>query len=373
MKIIKVCCFCDRWSSGGIESFLNNLFQNVSLNLLEIHLVATELGESPFTHALQQRGIRFIELSGNRKNLLKNCRKFLNLLNQERYDVVHLNIYNALSLCYAFLAKKMNVPVIIAHSHNTDLSRGKGRMGKLLLHCAAKELFTSMATDLWACSHQAAQFMFARRVLKRKGYSFIPNGIDLKRFRFDPQDREYERKKLGFTDHYVIGNVGRLSPQKNQQFLIEVFSKIHSRIPCSRLLLVGEGKDLQCLKEEARRLHVENETLFYGTTDHAERLFWAMDVFALPSRFEGLPVTMIEAQAAGLPVVCSDTVTQQAIITSLVKRVPLEKNLWVEALLNAIPSARRSESGDWLRKSGFDIREVAQDIEKRYMRNSFQI
>ena len=365
----KVCCFCERWESGGIESFLYNVLLHMDLSVIQVDIVAAELAESIFTESLREHGVRFVELSGAQRKFGENHRLFKKLLQKEQYDVVHLNIFHGLSLYYARLTEQAGVPVRIAHSHNTALRKSVGRPLKLMLHNAAKKLFTGSATDLWACSETAAKFLFSKRCLEHKGFQFIPNGIDMERFRFDPAARMQIRKELGLENELLVGSVGRLCYQKNQDFLLDVFAELYRREPESRLLLVGEGEAETGLRQKAERLGIAEAVIFYGTSSRAERLLWAMDVFAFPSRFEGLGIAAIEAQAAGLPVVASEGVPEETRITPPFQRVELGAGpaQWAEALLD-IHTETRAACAEKVRCAGFDIADTVRKIEGCYMR-----
>lgn len=176
--------------------------------------------------------------------------------------------------------------------------------------------------------------------------SCFPNGIALSRFRFDPKQREAARAELGCSDGVLIGNVGRLCYQKNQEFLLDILPAILTREPRARLLLVGEGADEEKLRSRAAALNIADRVIFYGVTGGVERLLWAMDVFAFPSRFEGLGIVAIEAQAAGLPVVCSEHIPIEALLSPETRRVPLSDAAgWAEALLTAAASETTRDSG----------------------------
>ena len=229
MEKKRVCCFCESWESGGIESFLNNVLGHMDRTGLEIDLVTSQLEESVFTKQLQEKGIRFRELSGNQKNIWKNHRLFRRLLEENRYDVVHLNVFQGMSLYYAHLAKRAGVPIRIAHSHNTDLRPSRTRKLKLWLHKMFSRWYAADATAFWACSGAAAEFMFPKSELDRRGFTFIPNGIRTERFRFDEAVRDSVRRELGLEDCLVVGNVGRLCYQKNQEFLLDVFACLLDR------------------------------------------------------------------------------------------------------------------------------------------------
>ena len=363
----RICCFCEKWESGGIESFLHNVIMEMDLSRLEIDIVAAQICESVFTSDLKEKGVGFYELSGSQRKLGRNHKMFRQLLKERQYDVVHLNIFQGLSLYYGYLAKKAGVQRIITHSHNSALRRSRTRWLKLALHNMAKSLLAENATDYWACSRLAAEFMFPRDVVER--YEFIPNGIDIEKFRFNDEVRKKVRKDLGIEGKLVIGNVGRLCYQKNQENLLEVFAKLQSERLESVLLLVGEGEMKEELQQQVEKLGIADKVIFYGVTDKVEQLLWAMDIFVFPSRFEGLGIVAVEAQAAGLPVICSDGVPNEAVVSDLVQKVDLRSGVdsWVESILHCQVGVDRLAVHEQVQKSGFAVADVADRIEKVYL------
>ena len=269
--------FCERWESGGIEALLYNILQRMDREVLRVDIVAAALEESLYTKPLEEQGVCFFQLSGSLRKPLENRRRFKALLAERRWDVLHVNAFQSLSLSYLKLAAESGIPVRIAHGHNTALRRSLTKPLKLLIHAAARERYTPYATDLWACSENAAGFIFSKKELRQRGFQFIPNGIDTERFRFDPAEREAVRRELGLTEAFVIGNVGRLCAQKNQVFLLEVLAELIKETPAARLLLVGEGEDRPRLERKAQRLGVSDRVLFPGNRRDVERLYWTME------------------------------------------------------------------------------------------------
>lgn len=371
VKKTKVCCFCENWESGGIESFLCNVLTRMERTELAVDIVTASMGKSIFTKPLQKCGIHFFELSGNQRKVVENHCRFRKLLRERHYDAIYVNAFHGLSLAYLRIAKQEGVPLRIAHSHNTALRKSLTRPIKLTIHTWAKKQFTQYATDLWACSKSAAKFLFSERILENKGFRFIPNGIDIRRFYFDPVVRKSVRTDLGLEDKFVIGNVGRLCYQKNQTFLLKVFSEVLRKNPDSRLLLVGEGKKLPALRKKAKRLGIEEKVIFYGSSNHIEQLFCSMDVFAFPSKFEGLGIVTIEAQASGLPVVASEFIPEEAQVTDQFRIVPLEQGAleWALVLLEQRYSdVERINEVVAIRKAGFDVTDVSRQIKETYVR-----
>lgn len=366
----RICIYCQTWESGGIEAFINNILWHMDLSDLEIDIVVEVLKESVFTKNIEKVGVKFYELSGSQKKRIKNYLLFRKLIDQQKYDVIHLNVFQALPLIYLLPAKRKNIPIRIAHSHNTMLRNNWARMLKMGIHKLASGLFAKDATDLWACSADAAKFMFPNALLKKKAYCFIPNGIDLRRFQFNAVERKNVRKQLQLENAFVVGNVGRLCFQKNQSFLIDIFAQVYAEDTSARLLLIGEGEKLMELKEKAARLSIINAVIFYGTAFHVEKLLWAMDVFIFPSIFEGLGIAAIEAQAAGLPTICSDRVPKEALASSLALQIPLNAPIdqWRTAIIRAQNKRIDIDAVKQLEANGFDIDAVSTNIFYAYCR-----
>ena len=238
----------------------------------------------------------------------------------------------------------------------------------MALHNMAKSLLAENATDYWACSRLAAEFMFPRDVVEK--YEFIPNGIDIEKFRFNDEVRKKVRKDLGIEGKLVIGNVGRLCYQKNQENLLEVFAKLQSERLESVLLLVGEGEMKEELQQQVEKLGIADKVIFYGVTDKVEQLLWAMDIFVFPSRFEGLPVTVVEAQAAGLPCILSDRITTECGLTekTVFLSLDVKRELWLKAVCElSAGNVQRKKAADEVESAGFAVADVADRIEKVYL------
>lgn len=363
----KVCCFCETWESGGIEAFLCHTLEHMDLSHLRMDIVVCAMKESVFTQRLQALGVTFRQLSGSTRSIGRNQKLFRALMEREGYDVIHFNLFQSLSLAYVRLAKEAGVPCRIVHSHNTALRKSKTRWAKLLLHRWGRWRYSMDATQLWACSGQAAQFLFSQRALEELPYRFIPNGIELERFAYSPHIRSQIRAQLHLEDAFVVGHIGRLCQQKNQTFLLEVLAALLEREPKAVLLLVGEGEDREALGKRAQQLGVAEHVIFYGTTPHPEQLMCAMDVFAFPSLFEGLAIVAVEAQANGLPLVSSQHMPAEAFVTPTAMQLPLEEGAkaWAVNLLE-----NRHPHGDYLQElrcAGFSVADVARLIQQTYL------
>lgn len=363
----KICCFCQTWESGGIEAFLCHTIEHMDLSQLQVDLVVCAMRESVFTQPMQQMGVRFHQLSGSTRKVRDNHQRFRELIRREKYDVVHFNLFESVSLSFVRLAREEGVPCRIVHSHNTALRESKTKWLKMILHRMGRSRYSMDATQLWACSGEAARFLFAPQALERLPYRFIPNGIELERFAFSAQVRRQIRTQLQVENAFVVGHIGRLCQQKNQTFLLEILQKLVELEPCTVLLLVGKGEDREELESRAQQLGVAGHVIFYGTTPHPEQLLCAMDVFAFPSRFEGLAIVAIEAQANGLPFVSSQHMPQEAFVTPRAVQLPLEKGakVWADQILAY--KGQRGDALQALRGAGFAVEDVANLIQQTYL------
>jgi glycosyltransferase involved in cell wall biosynthesis len=360
----RICCFLEQWESGGIESFLNAVLKNIDLESIEVDIVVSKLGESIFTDGLKARGVNFIKLSGHTRSP-KNYRMFKALLREKKYHAVHFNLFHSFALYYVKLARQAGVPVRIAHAHNTDLRKSPTKWIKLIINRVSRKLWKNEMTHTLACSDAAAQFIFGR-----SADEIIKNGIHPEKFIYSPEDRAKVRNQLGIGDCPLFGNVGRLCWQKNQEFLLTVHKKVLEKLPDARLLLVGEGDILPRLREKASELGIENSVIFYGVSTEIPALMSAMDVFLFPSNMEGLGIVAIEAQASGLPTLCSDRVPHEAFITDLASSMALElgEEKWAKRAVEIYENAEKRRSRyDKICAQGYDIKSTAEQMKKYFL------
>ncbi len=364
----RICIYCDLWESGGIESFLFNTLSRMDLSGLEMDLVAAEIRDSIFTKPLEEKGVHFIELSGSTRNIPKNYHKFRKLLQYRHYSVIHINAFQGMAFYYAHLAKEAGISSRIVHSHNSGLRKSVLKREKMLLHKAYSMRYAEDATDCWACSRLAAEFLFPDDIIKRHGFVFVPNAVDIERFRFDPTVRARIRKELGIEEKLVLGNVGRLCEQKNQSFLLDVLSELVNQGMDCVLLLVGSGPALEDLKRQAEELNIQKNIFFTGISSHVEELLCAMDVFVFPSLFEGLPISVIEAQASGLPVIYHDRLAGEAAVLPNFSALPLEVEKWTEKILSTESNKQREAAALMMEQTLFDITSLSSWVEREYKR-----
>jgi glycosyltransferase involved in cell wall biosynthesis len=361
-------------NTGGVECFIMNYFRNLSQNGLKFYFLVFER-EIAFADEIKERGGVIIALNINRFQDFPNYgKKIKAIFDEYAFDVVWLNdcsATNAVFLWYAYQANKNSKRII--HAHNSRFMK-KGLHGILntLSHYRGKSIAAKFATDFWACSEVAGRFFYSKRIRSLCSYKIINNAISPDRFQFDADTRAELRKELCIEDEIVIGHVGRFHFQKNHVFLVEIFNIIHKIEFNSVLLLVGDGELMPHIQAKVSEFGLADCVKFLRTRSDVNRLLSAFDVFLLPSLFEGLPVVGIEAQCAGLPLLCSDAVTDELRVTDLVTRIPLEKpaGYWADLTIKA--AKQKIERADYAKKiseCGFDVMAEGKKICDYFLKN----
>lgn len=347
---------------GGSQTMILNLYRNIDRDKIQFDFVLDHPDERYFAADAEALGARIYSLPGftgfNAHEVKKAWDAFLT--GHPEYKVLHSHVRSYASL-YLPIAKKHGLRTII-HSHNTSNGSGISSLVKQLMQKPLRD----QADVLMACSREAGEWLFGKEACARDNYIFLPNAVDTRRFRLPESVREKYRAELGLTNKLVIGHVGRFQPAKNQSFLLDIFSLVHERRPDSALLFVGDGDLRAQCEEKAAALGLSDSVIFTGNRSDVPELLQTMDVFAFPSVWEGLPVTLIEAQAAGLPCYVSSNVSGDADVSPLVEHLPIDDAaLWADRLLNAPP---RRDVTDYIVRAGFDARTSAEKMTELYLR-----
>lgn len=348
---------------GGAETLLMNLYRKIDREKVQFDFLTCKAGA--FDEEIVRLGgrvhrIPYVTDVGHMR-FKKRVENFL--LKNDQYKIVHSHM-DKMSGIVLRSAQQANVPVRIAHSHNTE-SEG-GFLTKAYKWYAGRLILPS-ATHLYACSQAAAKWLFHHQ--SEKAFIF-KNGIDMSTFEHSPDVRQEVRKELEISnDTLVLGHVGRFSSQKNHLFLLDAFAKVNQREPNSLLLLAGDGPLKPAIMKRIKELKVENKVKLLGVREDIERLLQAFDQFIFPSHHEGLPVTLIEAQGAGLPCIISRNITKEVDMgTGLVHYLPITNaTLWGEKILHiAMKKQARKVPQSALRERGYDIKKTAKTAQKAY-------
>lgn len=285
------------------------------------------------------------------------------------YHTIHIDTDGFGRIIVLLAAKNAGIEQRIVHSHSSR-AEGSGLFRNPGLQYIGRKLYKALATDYVACSELAGRWLFPQNVQNR--VQLLNNGIDTERFRFDAQKRNACRKELNIKNEFLVGHVGRFAEVKNHSFLIEVFQKIHQKKPESRLLLIGSGTLKSEIRQKIEMLALSSAVIIIDETDCPERYYCAMDVFLLPSMFEGLSVSAVEAQCSGLPSFISSNCSEETVITKDCYRLSLESGAeaWCERILaekQTLPEMR-STTYQIVKEQGYDIREAAEQLFELYQK-----
>lgn len=281
-----------------------------------------------------------------------------------KYLIVHSHLETTTGLILRE-ARRAGVPVRIAHSHNSRFTRtGLFALPENAFKAYCRTKIVPNATHLFSCSEKAGAWLYGAHAAQSE---LLRNGIDTAACRFNEKTRETVRNQLSVQDRFVFGHVGRFNDQKNHAFLIEAFRRYHVHCPQSVLLLVGDGVLADEIRARVGADRINDSVRFLGLRDDVPRLLQAMDCFLLPSKFEGLPLVLVEAQAAGLPCLAADTVSPMADLSAVPFRfLPLDADVWAEAM-QSVPLTRVPDAAETVAQRGYDSRTQAQALQNYYL------
>lgn len=363
-KQIRVLNIVPIMQTAGIENFIMNLYRNIDRETVQFDFIVHSLKEAPYDKEIEALGGKIYRFTyKDDKNFIKYVKDLFRFFKEHKeYKIIHGNMQSMMPV-YLWIGKKCGVPVCIAHSHNSSYEKStKG----FILHLLSR--FTKYVANVrFACSKEAAEYLFGK-----KTYEFIPNAIDVERFHFQEEIREQVRKKLEIPeDSIVIGHVGRFEVQKNHTRLIDIFAEVSKREPKAILLLLGGGRLEEEIKQKVERLHLQEKVKFLGVRKDTNRIYCAMDLFILPSLYEGLPVVGIEAQTEGLKCLFSDSISKETKITEQIEYLPLQASdeIWAEKILQmATEKVDRENSYQKVKNTRFNIKENAKYMKDLYIR-----
>ncbi len=359
VRILHVVTYMGR---GGLETMLMNYYRNMDRDKIQFDFLTHRSSEADYDQEILSLGGRIYHLP--RLNpwspaYLKALDHFFQ--EHKEYKIVHshLDCMAGIPLKYA---KKNGVPLCIAHAHNSSQVKDK----KYLLKLWFRRTIPNYSHARFACSKAAGDWMY-----RGADYDLLSNAIDAEKYVWNPEVGKCIRHQLGIPETaLVVGEVARISPQKNHSFLIDIFAELLKLHEHAVLLLVGDGPLAEQMKEKVRNLGLEKKVHFTGVRKDVPDLLQAMDVFVMPSLFEGLPVVMVEAQAAGLPCLISDRVPGECEKTKgLVRQIPLTDSAaaWAEAILQAGKCERKNTYAEIV-AAEFDIKENARRLQEYYLK-----
>lgn len=366
MAPIRVLHILHSMNRGGAENAIMNYYRNIDREKVQFDFLLTEPSICHFENEIKSLGgfvfrVPLLTVKNPFPYLLE-VRHFF--ISHPEYRIVHSHT-SSKSFFPLLIAKFCGVPVRICHSHSTRSEEGVRGLFRNFL----KVPLRLVSTNLCACGNDAAIWLYGVKAVEKGKVTIVPNVIQAKNFDFSEQTRSVIRKQLGITDKtIVIGCTARFCRIKNHAFLISVFKEFHNAIQDSILLLVGDGELHDEIVSQVVASDLYNSVFFTGVVPNVASYEQAMDLFIMPSLYEGLPLSLIEAQISGLKCVASSVITRESDVTGLVTFLPLEKGagFWANRMIDSIPYKRCSKYSV-IQRAGYDAGVSATRLEHMYL------
>ena len=349
---------------GGIETYLINYYRKLNKDNIQFDFTNIYPNKLCFQDEIEQLGGKIYKVSNYYKHPFKYIKEVKKIIRDKHYKIIHCNMNSAVMLYPLIAAKFAGAKIIIAHAHNNSSDKG---IIKTILHNINKHFIPLFVNNYFACSEESAKWFFTSTIIKNKKYEVIKNAIDTKKFEFNVEKRIEIRKKLNIAENtLVIGHVGRFATQKNHTFLIDIFKEIQKKKNDSKLILIGIGPKQDEIKEKVKKLELEENVLFLNNRNNVNEIMQAMDVFVLPSLYEGLGIVLVEAQSSGLPSVTTDEIPTIAEVSNKFYRLSLKKTakMWAETILKCQEEINNREQNEKCKL--YDIEKCILDLEEKY-------
>lgn len=354
-------------SYGGQETFIMNMYLHFQKNADYTFITPFIADNRELINLIQLKKDVLIACNHNFNSILR--KKFIwitaNKYFSSKYDVIHVHSGSILTLLMtAYLAKRKKIKRVIVHSHATGYRNIKHIIVKKFA-----DLFLNKYADYFlACSREAGLFKFSSKVIQSNKFTIIKNGIDVNNFKYNENFRREKRKEFGVQDELIFCNVGRYSKEKNQKFVLEVYEEYKKLDPKCKLILVGgNGPIKEEIEQTIEKLSIYSDVIMLTERNDVNEILSAVDVFLFPSLFEGLGISAIEAQASGLPTICSENIPDDARASQYFYKIPLEKGAkeWARFIFE-LPKVNRESSYREIIESGYSAETCAANIEELY-------
>lgn len=351
---IRVLHFVSTLSRGsGVMSVIMNYYRHIDRGKVQFDFLHFIACEDSYMDEIRELGgkIYCIDKPGSSFQSIKQLNSFFRLHAGEYTWLHNHEVY--LTFLLRPIAKRYGLEKFIVHCHATKYSDKTLNAVRNRILCLPIRF---MKVERFACSEAAGKFLYGEKMLKAGKVFIMHNAIDCEKFRFRPEVRERLRKEMGLDGKFVIGHVGRFERQKNHEFLIEVFAECKKEIDSCILLLIGEGSLRSKIEKKVVEKGLKNSIIFLTKRNDMEYLYQVMDLFVLPSLYEGLPVSCLEAQVNGLECIVSRTVTDELkkqTIGSIITMLPLEKKVWKQNIVSC--KIRQTSISQHINNDNYDI------------------
>lgn len=364
--MIRVLHSVSNMDRAGIETMIMNYYRYMDRTKVQFDFLCNKSKPGAYDEEIQKLGGRIFKSPGLNPIKWFKYEKMLTKLLNENPEIKVVHSHNgAFSLQAQKTAKKNGIKNRIVHVHGTKIDFNL----KLPLKLIYKSFLKFTSNYYWGCGVEAVRYYFGDKIIKNNDYRIIRNAIEINKFLYNEEIRNKLRKQYDLEGKFVIGNVARFMKQKNHVFTLNLFKVVLEKNPNAVLMLLGDGELQDEMKQLAKKLGVENSVMFMGNVNNVNEMYQAMDIFLLPSLFEGLPVVGIEAQTAGLKCVMSDTITDEVSITKNVKFLNLKKdslNEWANEILCDINYDRKNMKKEII-DAGYSIEDEAKKLQEIYL------
>jgi len=348
---------------GGAETMIMNLYRNIDHSRVQFDFIVHNPEPCYFNDEIEATGGRIYCAPSNKVNntflYKKWWKSFFNI--HKEYKIIHGHVRSS-AYIYLKEAKKHGLITII-HCHSASSNTKFSKIGISIL----RNSIVHNSDYLVACSVLAGEWFYGKQNCKSSTFSIINNAINANEYTFNETIRSKMRTELHLDNKFTIGHVGRFVPAKNHEFLIDIFKEVLKIMPEALLLLVGDGELRKEIEEKADKLGIKDSVIFTGTRRDVPDILQAIDLFLLPSAWEGLPVSVIEAQSAGIPCIISDAIANEACITPYIKKLSLSLSpgVWAKEIIRTEMNCRNNSS-HYIKESGFDIKETSKELTEFY-------
>ena len=364
IRVLQVVTLMER---AGLETRLMDIYRNIDRTKIQFDFLTHRMEEGDYDYEIKSLGGKVYHMPGIKPwalaQYLWRLDKFFN--NHHEYTIVHVHL-NTYSGWVQIAAKKAGVPVRITHSRNNGLDWN----WKSIFKATSKWIVNGPTTHKFACSQQAGEWLFGKKgILPPNNFMVIPNGFNLSKFSFDVEKRLTMRKKLGLEDDFAVVHVGRLSPQKNHKFLLNIFAHVVEKCSKSKLFLIGDGELKEEIEKHAENLKIQENVIFLGSLTNVGDYLQAMDAMIFPSLYEGFGTVVLETQCNGLPTLASDRLTKDTQITECLEFLGLNESpdVWADKVLYMHHKIIRKDRTNEIRVAGYDIRDTYKILSDFYL------
>lgn len=341
-------------SPSGIGNFIMNVYRNIDREKVQFDFIVHEHREVSFDDEIRALGGRLFYVTRKAVSPRRNFLEIRRVVKEGNYKIVFRHTDTATVALDLLAARLGGARELIAHSHSTSTPNER-------MHRLFQPMLNALCTKRFACSDKAGKWLYGK-----KPYEVIINAINLSDFSYQEELRQKVREAEKLEGMLVVGHIGNLLPVKNHLFMLDVMAELVKLQPDAVMLFAGDGEMRPLIEEKREKLGLEKQVRLLGVRTDTAALLQAMDVFLFPSKYEGLPIAMVEAQCSGLPNLVSDVITQDVDVTPLVHKLSLQQppKVWAEQLLKLSQEIRKAPERRLFTEKGFDIKEMVKRYEE---------